>query len=101
MNTPYRLYFTNRKEMGQYLSARGWKEVEEPELDDPDHQEGMLSLRPRDEAFELIKIHRAIFDGNGRLKIFTGDEWQPSWITLEQRPYADFEASSADDDIPF
>lgn len=45
-----------------------------------------------------IRVVKEIFDDEGRLKVFTPDEWQSEWIsryTLQKQSNAD------DDEIPF
>jgi Domain of unknown function (DUF4062) len=99
---PYRVYFSNKKELQALLQARGWEPVPQEHWDSPDHEEWLLN-RP-DDSYWLLKIATRIWERNGRLKVSTPDDWRDSWIIRETRtseptPSADF--GGADDDIPF
>jgi hypothetical protein len=53
-------------------------------------------------SYQLLKINPEIWEKNGKLKVFTPDDWRADWITVETRTReSGKEDSPADDDIPF
>ena len=51
------------------------------------------------EPNRLLKIAIHVFDEDGKLKIFTPDEWEEDWVTC--RIYSAAPPFGADDDLPF
>ena len=97
---PYRVFFTNKKELVVLLKARGYRPVDPGQWDDGTHNSHEEWLNGRVEPNHLLKIAFNIFDEDEKLKIFTPDEWQDDWVISrelepEPPPYA------ADDDLPF
>ena len=92
VKAPYRVFFSTKKEMAAWLGARGWEPVSENRLA-PDSVEEW-----RHEAWDsrFLKFKKAIFDGNGRLRRYTVDEWDDEWIEMASA-LTDF----TEDDIPF
>jgi hypothetical protein len=101
-SVPYRVFFTNRSELNEWLKARGFNPVPKDAWDDTKYQEWMDD---RDKAEEMIvKIAVSIFDDNGKLKVYTSEEWKDKWILLEKIPKPPAPAGSSpitDEDIPF
>jgi hypothetical protein len=89
-STPYRLFFTTRKELVTWLQQRGYKAVNKDAWDDAEHEEYIRdSVKPN----LLLKIRSDIFDNNGKLKIYTKPEWKAAWV--KQREHTDPEDASA------
>ncbi|MDN3697785.1 DUF4062 domain-containing protein [Vibrio cortegadensis] len=90
----HRVYFQNIQELGEILKTYGYKEYEFPFGSD---------LSWYNNSFELT-ISEEIFDENKSLKVYTPENWNSAFITIEKRtvqvppppPSSDF-----DDDIPF
>ena len=83
----YRVYFANRKEMGDWLSALGWEEVQAKNLDAD-------SLEEWTREGEYIKFRRSFFDEHDQLVVISPQEWDNEWIELRS-------TVPPDDDVPF
>ena len=95
INLPHRIIFTNKKELTPLLKVWGYIRLDPDEWDNDSHEEWM---NDRVSPNLLLKIAFNVFDEDGKLKIFTPDEWQDDWVisyALEPPPYA------ADEDLPF
>ena len=97
IDVPHRIFFLNKKELTPLLTAWGYKRFETDEWDDDSCEEWRYD---RGVTHRVLKISLNVFDENGKLKIFTPDEWQDDWVIShelepEPPPYA------ADDDLPF
>jgi hypothetical protein len=90
--TPYRVFFSNRTEMEKWLKARGWSEIP-PEHHDPDSVEEWTHDKM---GYLLFKTN--LFDEDGRLKVFTEDDWYEDSITFAKPAK---QSMPADDDVPF
>jgi hypothetical protein len=99
LEVPYRVFFTNRAEFSDWLSQRSFKRVDPEQWDAQEFEEyiwikGALN--------KLLKISDHVFDAEGNLVIFTPQQWNSSWITLDEYKAAEPEpAEISDDDIPF
>lgn len=70
----FRIFFYNLKELDQLLKAQGFSEIEGYEhWDDPNKKEWAKEDL-------LLKIALSVFDENGKLKLFTPEEWQEEWV---------------------
>jgi hypothetical protein len=102
-NTPYRILFYNHGELDTWLKVRSYKPVPQEHWDDPQFEEWI-----RDDpngGFWLLKMKTEVFDGTGRLKVFTPENWDKTWLTQEKREHEPPEPEDSnpitDDDIPF
>ncbi|MGC8605418.1 MAG: hypothetical protein ACP5VS_17255, partial [Desulfomonilaceae bacterium] len=89
---PYRVIFYTFDELDALLSARNFKRDEifamREDCDDWDNVKAGYGIR----------VSKHIFDEDGKLKIFTPDEWNSEWVesyTLRKS------ADDGNDDIPF
>ncbi len=73
---PYRVYFTNHEEMSANLKARGYSLINVDEWDDPNFEEWR---HPKQERVYL-QIYSGIFDAEGKLKVYTPNEWKEEWF---------------------
>jgi hypothetical protein len=89
----YRLFFTDREEMGKWLRARGWSETSSP----VDSTEVWIRRYPK--FYYTLSIDTQIFDDEGKLRVMTSQEWKKEWIKRETTsdPVAALDA----DDTPF
>ena len=74
-NTKYRVFFTNEQELNQWLQARGWDPYDEEAYDESSYREWGKEGR-------YIRLTEAIFDEDNRLKVYTEDRWNDSWLEL-------------------
>ena len=89
-STPYRIFFTNEEELNQWLREVGWNPVNEEIYDDGSYKEWAHRDLP-----EYIRLTEAIFDEDGKLRVYTEDMWIDSWLELvESEP-------ERDEDLPF
>lgn len=89
----YRVFFTDREEMASWLGARGYKRVHPDNWDEStrhSHEEWTWS-NPSGRKF-ILKTALEVFDNNGKLKIFTPDEWKDDWVMINE--------ITGDDDLP-
>ena len=88
--TQYRVFFSTRREMESWFSARGWTTVAENLLD-----EGSIEEWSKGDSnkYKYIKFKEEIFDENDRLIPRTEDNWNDEWIELVE--------TSLPEDIPF
>lgn len=101
----FRVFFYNLKELDQLLIAQGFIEVNTFEWDEPNMKEWR-----QDDL--LLKVALDVFDENGKLKLFTPEEWHEEWvdsrvirITRNTNGFNSFvqntKATDLDDDLPF
>lgn len=88
LDIPYRIIFQNKKELDQVLSARRFEEG----LDFMDSwvKSGCYSWRHKEKDL-ILHVKESIFDSEESLKIYTPNEWDPSWVELQDLDF----------DIPF
>jgi len=89
-DTPYRVFFTNKGELDAWLESRNWVPI------DPEHFDDGSVAEWGDSNGSYIKLKTDLFDDNGRVKVFTADEWNPNW--LEKIGTGSVED---DDEVPF
>lgn len=92
----YRVYFTNLRELGEWLAARSYTPVAEKYWDSPTYMEWTKG-DPGDG--KLLKIAKTLFDKSNKLKVMTPEEWNDGNILLGDYPVP--ESISEKDDIPF
>lgn len=103
----FRVFFYNLKELEQLLYSQGYGSVENYEdWDEPN----MREWRKED---ILLKIALEIFDENGKLKLFTPEEWREGLVNsriLQNNSYfvstpryvsPNNQVANLDDDLPF
>lgn len=91
--TPYRVFFTNRKELDTWLSSRQWKPTPPANCDNDSVMEW-----DKDGEHGYLKLTKDIFDEQGRLRVYSEHEWSDDWLTIEE--YAS-QPPITEDDIPF
>lgn len=95
--TPYRVYFSNRKEFLAWISARGWTETD-PSRFDPDSIDEFNHAQEKG----YLKITEDLFDESGRLRNISPANWNDDCIKIvEPGRDADRDTPLSDDDIPF
>ena len=75
--TSYRVFFTNEDELNQWLRSRGWTPISATSHDGDSYREWS-----RDATGQYMKLTEAIFDDEGRLKVYTGNAWRDNWLQL-------------------
>ncbi len=100
LDIPYRIFFTNLDEFEAWIKARNFESVGEEHWDEDDVMEWLSTHRKKQ---WLFKIAKDVFDEDGRLRIFTPEEWKPELVRLEvSDPTPDAsDFTPSDDDIPF
>jgi hypothetical protein len=96
-NTPYPVFFRTYAEMNAWLKARRWREVDSEHWDSSETAEWLKNDNSDSESI-LLKISLEIFE-DGKLRIYTGDEWNDSWI--EQSIYDPSGDTPSDEEVPF
>lgn len=95
LTIPYRIFFSNIKELNELLKARSFKPVPAEAWDGPEFIEWINSNTSPN---QLLKINHSIFDEEEKLKIITPDQWNDSFIKIIDYNPGD---SQDDDDLPF
>ena len=90
-DTPYRVFFTNEKELNAWLRARRYNPVPLEYYDEDSYRE----WRKRG-TNEYIRLTEEIFDQENRLKIYSEDTWNDEW--LQSNEWLELEDP---DDLPF
>ena len=75
--TSYRVFFTDERELNQWLRSRGWNPIDEVAYDEGSYREWR---NPR--KGQYISLTEAIFDEQGNLKVYKGDKWNNNWLAL-------------------
>jgi hypothetical protein len=100
MGVPYRFVIENRKELEEWLGARGFTE------DAFASDEGTIEWFRANKAAgstEVVRVSSAVFDDQGKLRPFTAAEWLEEFVTYQVRKTQKSPAfdSDLDDDVPF
>lgn len=94
LDIQHRIIFQNKDELTQFLDTKQFSDQNDYywDLIDGDDEfiekDGFFSWKKRKEAIYL-RISKDVFDEDGKLNIYTPNEWDPDWIELD------------DQDIPF
>jgi len=83
--TTYRVFFSNEKELDDWLHARSYKRIAPDEWD-----EGSVAEWSNKKYEKYIALKKDIFDDDGRLIPYSDEDWDDEWLVK-----ADF---SPDDD---
>lgn len=105
-NLSFRVFFYNVKELDELLHSQGSIDVESIEEWDEPH---MREWRKDD---LLLKVALEIFDQNGKLKLFSPEEWSEGFVNSRIIAHPNYFVSSPrytssqivtnlDDDLPF
>ena len=92
-DTTYRVFFSNRKELNDWLKARSYKKVSEHECDEGSVVEWMKK------GEDYIVLKEDIFDEDGKLKPYSDGDWNDEW--LEIVPFPSEESEVDEEEIPF
>jgi len=92
LRIPYRVFFTNKEEFTELLKARNFQESEN-------------SLQILEQIWEAesgskkytLTFSEEIFNDEGKLKVFTKEEWNPDFIKVKEEEVKQIEV----DDLPF
>lgn len=90
LKIPYRVIFTNKEEFLELISARGFKE-DKNFISFEDEEQWINTVNKQEYK---LKINTNIFNLDNKLKVFTKEEWNPDFITVEIKQIQD-------DDLPF
>jgi hypothetical protein len=92
LNVSYRVYFTTKEELINWLSARSYKQDELAFID--------LIFNYTDSRAKIrytLRIDDCLFSPDGKLRVFTKDDWKDKYIQLEKESIS----VNEDDDLPF
>lgn len=74
--TPYRVFFTNEEELNKWLGARQWTP-----LDKEAYYKGSFREWTKEDSGYIV-LTEAIFDEEGKLRVYTEDTWSDEWLQL-------------------
>ena len=94
LTIPYRIFFSNIKELNALLKARSFKAVPSDAWDSEHKREWLNSNTSPN---QLLKIHSTLFDDEEKLKIITPDQWSDDLISIVDYD----EEGHQSDDEPF
>jgi hypothetical protein len=101
---PYRVFFTNRKELNEWLRVRLFEEVDREQWDVPGVWEWMRNSKDG-KFYELLMIRDKVFTDDGELVIYTAQQWDDEWVSISKRERNVEEPTLSrgitDDDVPF
>lgn len=94
LNVKYKVIFSNIQELGLWLDARGYKDM------DQNDENYFWVNRVNNSAKEYkISVSKHIFDGSGKLKVMNAEEWLDDLI--QDEVITKNVASEPIDDLPF
>ncbi len=99
----YRVFFTTRAELSQWLLSRTYTSVEWVLWDDPEYEEWIKSF-DSPKPSKLLKISKSVFDEKGNLVIYTAQQWNSNWVSLsdyEPPPFEEAQPAETSEDVPF
>ena len=76
-NTNYRVFFSDESELDVWLKARGWMPVSKDAYDHGSYREWY-----KDRTKEYIRLTEPIFSEDSKLKVYTEDKWNDSWLQM-------------------
>lgn len=94
LNVTYRVYFITHDELTEWLAARGFKEYVFL-FEDVDYLE-YVNTDERKKKKYILKIAKEIFNEDGKLKVYTKQEWKEEFILLNKE-----NIEETFDDLPF
>jgi len=100
LNVNYRVYFISKDELSEWLSARGYKPSELDFLFGDDDPYYLYYHTERKKEYTL-KVSKEIFNEDGKLKVFTKDEWKDEYIILNSKEAEAKKVVDEEDDLPF
>ena len=83
-NTSYRVFFSDEGELDTWLKARGWNPVAIEAYDQGSYREWY-----KGRTKEYIRLTEPIFDEYSKLKAYTEDRWNDSWLQILIDPSPD------------
>jgi hypothetical protein len=104
LDVGYRVFFTSRTELSQWLKvARQYVPVKPDAWDSPQYEAWIKTTTGK--PSKLLKLSKLVFDEQGNLVIYTAQQWDKEWISLvthddESQPEPD-PSGLTDDDVPF
>ena len=90
---PYRVFFKNLAEMESLLDVRKTKLISEDEWDSPEFREYLCEWF---KTKKILKIMADLFNEDGDLRVIKPDEWNDSYVTLEDLP-----VQREEEEVPF
>ena len=73
--TPYRVFFADEEELNKWLKARRWTPISKDSYDNGSYREWSNK-----DSNEYIRLTEAVFDEEGKLKVYTKDKWKDGWL---------------------
>jgi hypothetical protein len=84
MGVAYRVYFTTSQELDAWLTARSMRSDPPEPFDDDD----ALRWRSVKNPSKMLRVDGSVFDDQGRLRVYTVDEWNPAWLQMVDQDVA-------------
>lgn len=79
LSIPYRVFFTNKDEFVDLISARGYKPSDENELPFLDDE---VWIKEYNNKKHRLVISKEVFNSDKKLKVFTKEEWDTDFIKM-------------------
>ena len=97
LGVPYRVYFTNRRELDTWLRVRGYSPIPAADWD-----KGSVAEWASKREKKYVRLLHPIFDEAGNLIPFTAAEWKDTWVEHKDYPLPLTAGSDINpNDIPF
>ncbi|GLB49211.1 DUF4062 domain-containing protein [Neptunitalea lumnitzerae] len=77
LSIPYRVFFMNLEEFTDLIIARGFKK----ELTFENH----VFVQQKKSSKITLTVDESIFNGDGKLKVYTKEEWKTEYIQIEEK----------------
>jgi|LGOV01.1.fsa_nt_gb hypothetical protein len=98
LSIPYRVFFTNLDEFNSWITQRSYNQNDPPapwEDDDSFYE----WYNTHQNIITTIKISKSVFEEDGKLKIFTPEEWDDSLVVVTQEQEEN--QPTIGEDVPF
>lgn len=89
--TTYRVFFSNKKELDDWLKARSYEKIAPDEWD-----KGSICEWMNEKASKYITLREDIFDDDSKLKPYSDEDWDDAWLEK-----ADLSRNENENDLPF
>ncbi len=80
LSIPYRVFFTNLEEFCSWIQQRSFTQEDHEPMDDDDLF--YIWNNTHNDIITTIKISKSVFEENGKLKIFTPEEWNETLVEI-------------------
>jgi hypothetical protein len=99
-NTSFPVFFRDVDELNSFLKAKRWSEYFDEFADSSsDNCFQWIKKDAKQESIETLLVSHEVFEEDGKLKIYTNDEWDDNWVA--SRTDEPYKTEVPDEEVPF